>query len=103
VATMSCATEEQFAVGPSAQARPLRPIVARQFFGVQIKVVGEDGTTLPRDGKSQGELMVRGAVDRQRLLQERPSSFNRRVVSLRRYRDHRFAGVSCRYETAPKT
>jgi fatty-acyl-CoA synthase len=29
-------------------------------FGIDIKVVAEDGTTLPRDGTSQGELMVRG-------------------------------------------
>ena len=38
-------------------------IVARQgksVFGVEIKVVDERGATLPRDGKSQGELMVRG-------------------------------------------
>ena len=30
------------------------------MFGIDIKVVAEDGTTLPRDGTSQGELMVRG-------------------------------------------
>ena len=30
------------------------------MFGVEIKVVDEDGATLPRDGTSQGELMVRG-------------------------------------------
>jgi len=38
-------------------------IVAKQgksVFGVEIKVVDERGATLPRDGKSQGELMVRG-------------------------------------------
>ena len=38
-------------------------VVARQgkaVFGVQIKVVDETGATLPRDGSSQGELMVRG-------------------------------------------
>jgi acyl-CoA synthetase (AMP-forming)/AMP-acid ligase II len=29
-------------------------------FGVEIKVVDEHGAPLPRDGKSQGELMVRG-------------------------------------------
>jgi 3-(methylthio)propionyl---CoA ligase len=29
-------------------------------FGVEIKVVDEEGKTLPRDGKSQGELLVRG-------------------------------------------
>ncbi|HMO46004.1 MAG TPA: long-chain-fatty-acid--CoA ligase [Rubrivivax sp.] len=38
-------------------------IVAKQgkaVYGVQIKVVDEAGKTLPRDGSSQGELMVRG-------------------------------------------
>ena len=38
-------------------------IVARQgksVFGIDIKVVDENGQTLPRDGTSQGELMVRG-------------------------------------------
>ncbi len=38
-------------------------LVARQgksVFGIEIKVVDESGATLPRDGVSQGELMVRG-------------------------------------------
>ena len=38
-------------------------IVARQgkvVSGIEIKVVDESGRTLPRDGVSQGELMVRG-------------------------------------------
>jgi acyl-CoA synthetase (AMP-forming)/AMP-acid ligase II len=38
-------------------------LLARQgtsVFGIEIKVVDESGATLPRDGKSQGELMVRG-------------------------------------------
>jgi len=38
-------------------------IVARQgkvVSGIEIKVVDENGATLPRDGTSQGELMVRG-------------------------------------------
>jgi fatty-acyl-CoA synthase len=32
----------------------------RSAFGVEIKVVNDEGKTLPRDGTSQGELMVRG-------------------------------------------
>ena len=32
----------------------------KSSFGVEIKVVDEEGKTLPRDGVSQGELMVRG-------------------------------------------
>jgi fatty-acyl-CoA synthase len=38
-------------------------IVARQgktVFGAQLKVIDANGKTLPRDGQSQGELMVRG-------------------------------------------
>jgi len=32
----------------------------RSTFGVEIKIIDENGKTLPRDGTSQGELMVRG-------------------------------------------
>lgn len=32
----------------------------KSAFGVEIKVVDEQGATLPRDGVAQGELMVRG-------------------------------------------
>jgi fatty-acyl-CoA synthase len=32
----------------------------RSAFGVEIKAVDESGSTLPRDGVAQGELMVRG-------------------------------------------
>jgi 3-(methylthio)propionyl---CoA ligase len=32
----------------------------RVVFGVDIKIVDEDGRELPRDGKTSGELMVRG-------------------------------------------
>ena len=32
----------------------------KSVFGVDIKVVDENGATLPRDGSAQGELMVRG-------------------------------------------
>ena len=32
----------------------------RAVFGVDLKIVGEDGHELPRDGKASGELMVRG-------------------------------------------
>src|SRR5690606_26024325 len=45
---------------PSAEQHA---IVARQgkvVSGVEIKVVDENGKELPRDGTSQGELMVRG-------------------------------------------
>ena len=32
----------------------------RAIFGVDLKIVGNDGKELPRDGKASGELMVRG-------------------------------------------
>jgi acyl-CoA synthetase (AMP-forming)/AMP-acid ligase II len=32
----------------------------RAVFGVDMKIVGEDGRELPRDGKASGELLVRG-------------------------------------------
>lgn len=38
-------------------------LVSRQgksVFGVELKIIDEDGNALPRDGSSQGELMVRG-------------------------------------------
>ena len=59
VATMSTLTSAD-------RQRPVaeqHAIVARQgksVFGIEIKVVDEEGRTLPRDGTSQGELMVRG-------------------------------------------
>jgi len=32
----------------------------RGVYGVEMKIVDEDGNTLPRDGKASGELMIRG-------------------------------------------
>jgi fatty-acyl-CoA synthase len=59
VATLSSLNAEQMQLPPQEQ----HAIVARQgktVFGVEIKVVDAQGATLPRDGRSQGELMVRG-------------------------------------------
>jgi fatty-acyl-CoA synthase len=58
-ATMSCATAEQSEWAP-ARRHAAAANCGKTVFGIDIKVVGEDGETLPRDGKSQGELMVRG-------------------------------------------
>ena len=44
-------TEERMAI----QAKQ-----GRAVFGVDMKIVGEDGRELPNDGKTSGELMVRG-------------------------------------------
>ena len=59
VATLSCLDSDQLQLRPEER----HSIVAKQgksVFGVDIKVVDESGATLPRDGISQGELMVRG-------------------------------------------
>ncbi len=59
VATMSTLSPKHTELPRPAQ----HAVVAKQgksVFGVEIKVVDESGETLPRDGKSQGELMVRG-------------------------------------------
>ena len=58
-ATMSCLSKEQLQ-WPPAQRHAAAANCGKTVFGIDIKVVAEDGTTLPRDGTSQGELMVRG-------------------------------------------
>ena len=59
VATMSSLSAAQ-ARGPAAERHAVVAKQGKAVFGVQIKVVDEHGATLPRDGRSQGELMVRG-------------------------------------------
>jgi acyl-CoA synthetase (AMP-forming)/AMP-acid ligase II len=57
--TMSCLMPRDLELSPAQQ----HAAIARQgrsVFGAEIKVVDEAGATLPRDGVSQGELMVRG-------------------------------------------
>jgi fatty-acyl-CoA synthase len=44
----------------SEQKHALLAKQGRSTFGVEIKVVDDSGKTLPRDGTSQGELLVRG-------------------------------------------
>lgn len=59
VATMGTLTPRDLALPKEQQYA----IVARQgksLYGVEIKVVDAGGATLPRNGTSQGELMVRG-------------------------------------------
>jgi 3-(methylthio)propionyl---CoA ligase len=58
-ATISCLTEEQMQSQP-AQRHLAAANCGKTVFGIDIKVVAEDGSELPRDGQSQGELMVRG-------------------------------------------
>ncbi len=58
-ATMSGLTPAQRKLDPDQQ-HALRSRSGRTAFGAEIKVVDEHGNTLPRDGKSAGELYVRG-------------------------------------------
>jgi fatty-acyl-CoA synthase len=45
---------------PLAEQFRLRALAGHGIFGVSMKVVDEDGSELPWDGKSSGELKVRG-------------------------------------------
>jgi 3-(methylthio)propionyl---CoA ligase len=45
---------------PAAAGHSIIAKQGKSVFGVELKVVDETGATLPRDGASQGELMVRG-------------------------------------------
>jgi fatty-acyl-CoA synthase len=59
VATLSSLTPEDMLL-PAAQRHAIVAKQGKSVFGVEIKVVDENGATMPRDGVSQGELMVRG-------------------------------------------
>ena len=59
IATMSCLNTHQ-AAGPAAGRHALMAKQGKSVFGVEIRVIDENGRTLPRDGQSQGQLMVRG-------------------------------------------
>ena len=59
VATLSSLDGEQMRL-PRQERHAIIARQGKSVFGVDIKVVDAHGATLPRDGKSQGELMVRG-------------------------------------------
>jgi len=59
VATIS-ALDSQQSHWPAAERHALIAKQGKSVFGVEIKVVDENGATLPRDGTSQGEIMIRG-------------------------------------------
>jgi fatty-acyl-CoA synthase len=59
VATMGALTAVQKDL-PAAERHALIAKQGKSVFGIEIKVVDETGATLPRDGVSQGELLVRG-------------------------------------------
>ncbi len=45
---------------PLEQQHKLRESQGRPPFGVELKIVDDDGKTLPNDGKAQGDLLVKG-------------------------------------------
>ncbi len=45
---------------PIEEQRNLRENQGRPPFGVELKIVDDDGNDLPHDGETQGDLMVRG-------------------------------------------
>ena len=51
---------------PVEQRRAIQAKQGRSVFGIDMKIVGEDGHELPWDGQASGELLVRGhwVVDR---------------------------------------
>ena len=59
VATLGCLSKEQLQMLPQ-ERHAAAANCGKTVFGIDIKVVAEDGSDLPRDGTSQGELMVRG-------------------------------------------
>jgi 3-(methylthio)propionyl---CoA ligase len=59
IATMSCLNSRQ-AEMPAATRHSVMARQGKSVFGVEIKVVDDNGHTMPRDGESQGQVMVRG-------------------------------------------
>ncbi len=59
IATMSCLNSRQ-ADMPAAERHSLMAKQGKSVFGVEVKVVDDSGCTIPRDGESQGQVMVRG-------------------------------------------
>jgi fatty-acyl-CoA synthase len=53
-------TSPEAACLPAEQADQVRAKQGRAVFGVELKIEGEDGEELPRDGRSFGALKVRG-------------------------------------------
>lgn len=59
VATMSNLNDSEMA-WPADQRHELIAKQGKSVFGIELKIIDENGKSLPRDGSSQGELMVRG-------------------------------------------
>jgi fatty-acyl-CoA synthase len=59
VATMSNLSDSEMA-WPADQRHELIAKQGKSVFGIELKIIDDNGNSLPRDGSSQGELMVRG-------------------------------------------
>ncbi|MFM2043810.1 MAG: medium-chain-fatty-acid--CoA ligase [Pseudomonadota bacterium] len=60
VGTIGALNAEQAAL-PVEQQHDAKMKAGRALYGVEMKVIGPDGTEQPRDGESYGELVVRGS------------------------------------------
>ncbi len=59
---------------PPAEQFAIRVKQGRAIFGVEMKIVNDDGVELPRDGKAFGNLMVRGPWIVERYFAEEKSA-----------------------------
>jgi len=59
VATISNLTADEMLL-PDAVRHDMVAKQGKSVFGIELKIVDQEGNSLPRDGQSQGELMVRG-------------------------------------------
>jgi fatty-acyl-CoA synthase len=55
-----CTFKAKHAQSPKEERYALQNKVGRVLYGVDTRIVGEDGKELPRDGKAFGDLQVRG-------------------------------------------
>ena len=55
-----CALKPRHQTLTGAERLAVQGKQGRVVFGVDMKIIGEDGRELPRDGKAAGELLVRG-------------------------------------------
>ena len=73
VGTLSCLRPEHAGLSADEQAAVLLR-QGRPLFGVEIRVVGEDGRPLPEDGEAVGELQIRGPWVASAYLGEEPGA-----------------------------
>jgi len=55
-----CVLKTKHAHAPFEERMAVQAKQGRAVFGIDMKIVGDDGAELPHDGKAAGELLVRG-------------------------------------------